>query len=440
MAGARQRMREPSAWWSACVAPADGPSDSALDGDCWRGGARREWNNDDDAALDQLYLCPLMVTASWLVVVALGTLVTICANILRLVRYCVTGNDGYASEHRADRRNRLVYPLRIRRRRINRRRNIRDSDEGVRASCRRYEACLCIWLAVSNHVLAAQVLCGRVGKMRNWTDNDFPEMRAHRGAVTGGGQLADNGVTCNVTEATRASQFDRRSPIHARQGVNDWSKASRVGEAKNPGPFAGTVAAHGLLRKVYATATSALAYPRPGRGTLKRTVAPGYGDDRAQQGGETGEFSMAIEAVNATGWRSLQRRLMNTQSQVLLAQETWLTQDAVPAASAWARRNGWQSIWTAAVPGPHGGASGGAAILVKEGIGLRYPPGGSHVWWPGRVVAAMIDAPGHRPLLVASCYLIHGIGPAAANLEILAAIGQRISAMGDEHEFVIGGT
>ncbi len=51
----------------------------------------------------------------------------------------------------------------------------------------------------------------------------------------------------------------------------------------------------------------------------------------------------------------------------------------------------------------------------------------------------MIDAPGHRPLLVVSSYLVHGIGPTAANLEILAAIGQRINAIGDDHEFVIGG-
>jgi hypothetical protein len=222
-------------------------------------------------------------------------------------------------------------------------------------------------------------------------------------------------------------------------GTRWWTDASRVGEASTPGPLAATIMAEGMLRKAYATARSALCYPMPGANSLKRTIAPGFPASVAGVGDEE-DFALEVESVNATGWRALQRRLLGSSAHAVLAQETWLTQDAIPAASAWARRNGWQSIWTAAVPGPNGGASGGAAVLVRTGFGLRYPPCGSHEWWPGRVVAAVADVPGHRPLLLVSTYLIAGTGPSEGNLEVLAKIGQRLEAMEDKHELVMGGT
>jgi hypothetical protein len=130
---------------------------------------------------------------------------------------------------------------------------------------------------------------------------------------------------------------------------------------------------------------------------------------------------------------------MATRAHILLSQETWLGQDAIHAASAWARKRGWKSIWTSAQPGPNGGASGGAAIFVRAEFGLRYPPGGTHEWRPGRVVAAVADIPGHRPILLASTYLVHGIGPGPENIEILAQVGRRLQAVGEGHEIVIGG-
>ncbi len=220
--------------------------------------------------------------------------------------------------------------------------------------------------------------------------------------------------------------------------VRWWTDASRVGEASTPGPLSATIAADGMLRKIYSTARSALCYPAPGTNALGRVIAPGFPTSNLQKEGDE-DFALSIETVNATGWRALQRRLLGTRAHAVLAQETWLSQDAVPAASAWARRHGWQSIWTAAVPGPNGGASGGAAVFVRAGFGLRYPPGGTHEWCPGRVVAAVADMPGHRPLLLVSAYLITGIGPATGNLEILAGIGQKLEAMGDRYELVMGG-
>ncbi len=96
-------------------------------------------------------------------------------------------------------------------------------------------------------------------------------------------------------------------------------------------------------------------------------------------------------------------------------------------------------MWAAATLGPNGGASGGVAVFAREGIGIHYPPGGPHVLSPGRAVAAVVQAPGHRPTIMVSCYLCHGKGPNSENLEILAAVGQRLRTLSEHFEFVIGG-
>ncbi len=134
-----------------------------------------------------------------------------------------------------------------------------------------------------------------------------------------------------------------------------------------------TVTIDRMLRRVYDTARCAVAYPRPGTRTLRGAIAPGFqetrgGDDEEEQ------FALSIESVNTTGWRALQRQLVDSGAHAVMAQETWVTQDAIPAASAWAKRRGWKSIWSAAKPGPNGGASGGTAVFARDYLGLRYPP------------------------------------------------------------------
>ncbi len=308
-----------------------------------------------------------------------------------------------------------------------------------RARCRRIEACFAIYLLASGGICHAaagrRVHCGGA---RHADGNGHPM------TVYGHGErimqpcegLRVDGIAFRdlCADKGHAQVGDT-----ARRGRGRWwTDASRVGEASEPGPSPATIAVDGMLRKVYSTAKSALCYPAPGANALSRIIAPGFPAAASEQKGNE-DFAMCIETVNATGWRALQRRLLATRAHAVLAQETWLSQDAVPAASAWARRHGWQSIWTAATPGPNGGASGGAAIFLRVGLGLRYPPCGSHEWWPGRAVAAVADVPGHRPLLLVSVYLITGIGPTAGNLEVLAGIGQRIEALGGKHEFVLGG-
>ncbi len=311
-------------------------------------------------------------------------------------------------------------------RRIRQRRPGGDPPARVRARCRRIEAWIMIYLAMT----------GRISHHRG--DARF------RPPATGGDMYENVMTSEGRTDSSDFGMTDgdlvTELPTVTRSS-HPWTHASRVGEATHPGPTPATVAAVGLLRRVTEGIRSAVSYPKPGVRTLRGAVAPGYGrvESGPVQQDDEEAFQLRVETTNPTGWRALQRRLLSTTAQVVLAQETWITQDAVPAASAWARKKGWQSTWAAALPGPNGGASGGVAIFAREGIGLHLPPGGSHIWSPGRAVAAVVQAPGHRPVIYVSTYLCHGKGPSGDNLEILAAVGRRLKMAPEGYGFVMGG-
>ncbi len=162
-------------------------------------------------------------------------------------------------------------------------------------------------------------------------------------------------------------------------------------------------------------------YPTPGRAGFHDFIAPG----RVGSGGadRLGEFSLTVERTNTTGWRALRRRLLSTGAHILLAQETGVSQSPMPAAAEWAKKRGWKSVWAPALTTEAGGTSAGVAIFARDHLGLRFPDVGSHIWHPGRAVAAILEAPGHRPTVVASCYLVSGCGAGRENLEILSDAG-----------------
>ncbi len=148
-------------------------------------------------------------------------------------------------------------------------------------------------------------------------------------------------------------------------------------------------------------------YPTPHRDGFRDIATPGHEDGGDAHSGRATEeeFCLRVESLNSTGWGPLKRRLLSTEAQVVLAQETWLLQDKAAEAADWARRHGWEAILAPAALGPGGGASGGVGIFAKTGVGLRYPIAGSHILEEARAVAGFIDPPGHRPILAASVYL-----------------------------------
>eukprot|EP00959_Pyramimonas_sp_CCMP1952_P158430 3313313-Pyramimonas_sp.AAC.1 len=81
----------------------------------------------------------------------------------------------------------------------------------------------------------------------------------------------------------------------------------------------------------------------------------------------------------------------------------------------------------------------GTAILVRAGldVGVRpavLPPSAP----PSRIVAVILELPGHSPFILLSLYLEDSAGLSQSNLELLAAIGwmqshrsMPVSAAGD---------
>jgi hypothetical protein len=221
---------------------------------------------------------------------------------------------------------------------------LRARRQRLRARCRRIEAWIMIYLMATSHLLHHR---GGGGRARPWSSawRDAPppmEETAAGGDQTGGGVTWRDAADADELAGTCGWRAGCRAAEEV--GGHWWSASSRVGEAKNLGPLSATLAVGGLLKKIYSTASCALAYPAPGTGCLRGAIAPGFGAlGSSCTSGE--HYQLKVEAANTTGWRGLQRRLQRTKADALLAQETWLTPDAVPAASAWARRRGWKTVW-----------------------------------------------------------------------------------------------
>ena len=109
---------------------------------------------------------------------------------------------------------------------------------------------------------------------------------------------------------------------------------------------------------------------------------------------------------------------------------------AVQEASAWLRVLGFKSLWGLALPGAPGHSSGGTLIAARDHLGLREPSRGQAQRVPGRLLAAVLDDPGGRPLALACGYLEVGSGLGRTNLGILEEIGRFAS---QEKAFLLAG-
>ncbi len=206
----------------------------------------------------------------------------------------------------------------------------------------------------------------------------------------------------------------------------------RVGEAALPGPAGNSdVAWKAGINK------SPMAYPVPGKIGFHGCYSAGFDDSATAPPKDL--LRLRMETVNATGWRPLAKHLRTTEAHIMFAQEHRLLADEVADASAWARRHGWRSVWTAAIHGPSGGASAGTAVFARDFCGLRHPDVGGAVIVEGRATSAVIEPPSCRPFMGIAAYYRDGEGLSKGNLELSARIGDHICAQGPTRPlFAIG--
>ncbi len=123
-----------------------------------------------------------------------------------------------------------------------------------------------------------------------------------------------------------------------------------------------------------------LSYADPEKQGFRGGKSPGFHkEDRRVGRGKGGpqESRMIVESANVTGPAGLRTRLRGTHADILLAQETWATEESIPDLREWARKQKWSSLWAPAKPGSNGGRpSGGTAIFVRSHLGLREPDAG----------------------------------------------------------------
>ncbi len=200
----------------------------------------------------------------------------------------------------------------------------------------------------------------------------------------------------------------------------------RVGEAQNPGPPLGAVI------------DGAVTFRSPEQRGFWHQSLPSPVD--GQDGRENDDlFALAVDTVNATAWGPLSRYLLATSAHVLLCQEHHLPPRDVPTAAAFALRHGWQPIILPAEPGEGEGWRAGVAIFVRRFIGVGPPRVGGYEIIPARAIAALIEAPGYRPMTAVAIYLEHGKGIGAPNLQHMEALGLFLGSQGDHIPFIAGG-
>ncbi len=151
-----------------------------------------------------------------------------------------------------------------------------------------------------------------------------------------------------------------------------------------------------------------------------------------------GHFALKIVTINITSWGSCLDFIKSTEADVLLIQEHKLDKAQAEEATAWLRRQKWNSMISPAEPGPNGGMSAGVAILARPHIGLGLPLVGTEEIIPARMIAARIEAPGCRPLVAIAAYFHDGQGLAFCNLEMLRIAGLFLKSQGEEVPFVMG--
>ncbi len=197
--------------------------------------------------------------------------------------------------------------------------------------------------------------------------------------------------------------------------------AERYGEASHPGRVSG-------MKQLYAD---------PRRETFRGACFTDTATSASQRQGTAEQrapaqehWALRVVSANTSGWGPLQRLMLDTEADVVLAQEHKLGIGDIAAASDWAIRRGWKSMWAEATETCEGGRSGGVVVLARSHLGLAPPPWGDHVITKARAVAATLEAPACRPTVLVSAYLIDGIGPGAANRKILADVGRKLQSLG----------
>ncbi len=252
-------------------------------------------------------------------------------------------------------------------------------------------------------------------------------------------QQACSSARCNGASDRRRADFGRRRLIGygtcMRTVVLVMLAAlvgMRVGEATHPGYGLQDPLLMRLKEVPLAASENRLSYACPDQVGFRGGKSPGFHkDDRPRDAQRRQESQLKVESANVTGPAGLRTRLRATSADVLLAQETWTTEDNVAEMREWARRQRWTSLWAPARPGSNGGRpSGGAAIFVRSHLGLREPDAGGSVWYQHRACAGIVEVPGYRPTVCVSAYFQDGEGWGKENVALMASVCAGLEAQG----------
>ena len=150
--------------------------------------------------------------------------------------------------------------------------------------------------------------------------------------------------------------------------------------------------------------------------------------------------SEVIISANSTSWCPASNLIAGGAlgADLLLLQEHHLRAEAACGEEAWAKRSGWSTRLSLAVPSPGGGTSGGVGIGTPSFRGLAEIPAVDEAnLEPGRVAFLHWSGVAKGGVFVGSIYLVTGAGIEAVNAGILARLAVELRLL--RRPYIIGG-
>eukprot|EP00959_Pyramimonas_sp_CCMP1952_P238049 4974781-Pyramimonas_sp.AAC.1 len=142
-----------------------------------------------------------------------------------------------------------------------------------------------------------------------------------------------------------------------------------------------------------------------------------------------GNKQLSIITINGSCWPAVQKLVQSDEVQdtaVICAQEVELRGDKLAQAIQWCEVRGWHAVISECDVGENSYNSSGACILTRPELNIGVQPAALPVYIPQSraAAAAILELPGHKPVVSLSMYFEASEGLNNTNLYLLATAGR----------------
>ena len=133
--------------------------------------------------------------------------------------------------------------------------------------------------------------------------------------------------------------------------------------------------------------------------------------------------------LTPNSWGTARSALLGTvEADILLVQETKVTQTSATDILKQAAQEGWRAQASPAIPGKGHTASGGAAVLARRGLGVSELPL-EEATFRHRICLTVVNGICRGGIVVGTVYLQDSVGLSPVNRALLEELAQRLGRL-----------